>query len=898
VFHRTWMTTPCLLVLLCVVQSAVADDVIPPASVRFRTLDTDEVPDFQKHVSPLLGRLGCNGRACHGSFQGQGGFRLSLFGYDFNQDHKALLAGDPPRVNLDDPEASLILEKPTLLRPHKGGKRMAVDSWEYNLLVRWIEGGAKGVGEKPAELASLEVKPSEILFRRVGEKVQVRVYAHWRDGTVEDVTPLCRFQTNDESVATVSRDGLVTCTGKGDTHIVAFYDSGVTPVPVILPVTDLVGDRYPDVPTPTEIDRLVVQKLRKLGIVPSELCSDAEFLRRVRLDLTGTLPSRAEVEEFLSDTRPDKRRRKIDELLETPDYAAWWATKLCDLTGNNASVMLEPAFRQQMAQQWYRWMYARVRENVPYDKIVEGIVLATGRLPGQSYREYCEEMASYVRAKNPADFAKRPNLPHYWARTNMRQPADRALWVSYSFLGIRLECAQCHKHPFDRWTKADFDGFAAVFAPVTYNISPQSRPDYNALVEELGLKGKRGGELRRAIIQLARRGQTVPVREVYVNRAVFGRARRRAVRVRPKLLGGEVIDLKKYEDPRQAFMEWLRRPDNPYFATAFVNRVWAHYFGRGIIEPSDEISLANPPSNRPLLDYLVRGFIESGYDMKWLHREILNSRTYQLSSTPNATNASDNKNFSKARVRRLPAEVLFDAVRLAAAGPSAEKELRADVMRRAIGMLGGQGVDPRRRAGDTYVLSLFGKPARLTNCDCERSNEPNLLQTLFLWNDASLLQLLRQPNGWAAAWAKEINGEVQRRAQARGAARAAKIKELSRTVEALRKRIARLRQQKRARQAAVLQGRLNLLSKQLARLRKTGGSTVRAASTSTRSDGATRARLAEAVRDAYLRTLSRPPSDAELKRCVDYIVEVGDVKRGLEDVLWALVNTKEFVTNH
>lgn len=886
----------CLVALL--VSVASADDVIAPASQRFRTLDTDEVPDFQKHVSPLLGRLGCNGRACHGSFQGQGGFRLSLFGYDFKEDHEALLSGDPPRVDIEDPEASLILEKPTLLRPHKGGKRMSVDSWEYNLLVRWIEGGAKGIEGQPAELVSLEVKPSEILFTREGETVQLQVLAHWKDGTVEDVTPLCRFQTNDEAVATVSPDGEVTCTGKGDTHVVAFYDNGVAPIPVILPVTEFVGDKYPDVPTPTEIDRLVVQKLRKVGIIPSDLCSDAEFLRRVRIDLTGTLPSPEEVEEFLSDPSPDKRRRKIDELLETDEYAAWWATKLCDLTGNNASVMAEPSFRQQMAQQWYRWMYARVKENTPYDKIVEGIVLATGRREGQSYREYCEEMSSYVRRRNPADFAERPDLPHYWARTNMRQPQERALWVAYSFLGIRLECAQCHKHPFDRWTKQDFEGFMAIFAPVTYNIAPQSRREYNALIEELGLKGKRGGELRRAIAQLSRDGKVVPWREVFVNTALFARLRRGNGGVQPKLLGAEVVDLDRYEDPRQAFMEWLRRPDNPYFATAFVNRVWTHYFGTGIINPPDEISLANPPSNRPLLEYLVRGFIESGYDMKWLHREILNSRTYQLSSRPNETNATDTRNFSRAQIRRLPAEVIYDAVRLATAGPAQEEQLRSNPLGRAIGLLGGQGVDPRRRTGDGYVLSLFGKPARLTNCDCERSNDPNLLQTLFLWNDAALLQLLRQPNGWAATAARGLTGGSggTREAQVRG--RAEEIAELKRTVGALRKRVAQLRAQKRGRQAQVLQGRLNLLQQRLRRLVQGQKATVEPVAGTARSAQLEPARLREVITNAYLRTVCRPPTAEELEKCEKYVLASDNVQRALEDVLWALINTKEFVTNH
>ena len=343
------------------VSGARAAELTPPASERFAAAKTTEAPDFRRQVLPLFGRLGCNGRACHGSFQGQGGFRLSLFGYDFDADHEALLSGKSPRVNVAKPSESLVLEKPTLTIDHEGGERMKAGSWEYRLLFRWIEEGAKPLDKASAEFDRLEVVPPEIVFPRAGEKVQLKVIAHWRDGSQEDVTPLCRYRTNDESVAQINEDGLITSLAKGDTQVVALYDNGVVPVPTMLPVSDLIGEKYPDVPTPTRIDELVVAKLRRLGIVPSELSTDAEFLRRVSLDITGTLPQPDEIVAFLQDTSPDKRDRKIDELLERPSYSAWWATRLCDLTGDNQQA-IDQVDPNLASRQWYGWLLVRVKE--------------------------------------------------------------------------------------------------------------------------------------------------------------------------------------------------------------------------------------------------------------------------------------------------------------------------------------------------------------------------------------------------------------------------------------------------------------------------------------------------------------------------------------------------------
>ncbi|WP_315852910.1 DUF1549 domain-containing protein [Roseimaritima sediminicola] len=318
-----------------VAEASELEKVLPGPEVRFADAQADEVPDFQRHVTPLLGRLGCNGRACHGSFQGRGGFQLSLFGYDFAADHAALWEANSGRVDQEDVDESLIIAKPTDADLHEGGKRYDKGSWQYNLIRAWIAAGAEYEDEQPAQLTRLEVLPEEIVFGGKGQQQTLRVIAHWEGGTSEDVTTLCRFTSNDDAVAEISEEGTVRAADPGDTHVVVAYDKAVVPVPVIQPVSDLVGPRYPEVATTTTVDALVVQKLRKLGIQPSAVCSDADFLRRVRLDLTGTLPSPDEVQRFLDDPTEDKREAVVERLLGTPEYAAWWATRFSDWTGNS-----------------------------------------------------------------------------------------------------------------------------------------------------------------------------------------------------------------------------------------------------------------------------------------------------------------------------------------------------------------------------------------------------------------------------------------------------------------------------------------------------------------------------------------------------------------------------------
>lgn len=860
------------------VQTARPNHALAPVSQRFAALNNAETPSFRRHVDPLLGRLGCNGRACHGSFQGRGGFRLSLFGYDFKMDLGSLVGADPPRVNTRDPELSLVLQKPTLQVPHEGGQRFKLGGWEHHLLSRWIEEGAIGLQSTDLNSVHLEVSPAEIVFSQKGERIPLQAIAHWSADwsskeIVEDVTPLCRFQSNDEQVATVSPDGIITSVGTGDSHIVVSYDLRVVPVIVMRPVSDRTGSRYPDVPTPTDIDRLVVKKLRKLGIVPSSLCTDAEFLRRVSLDLTGTLPAADEVTGFLTDTAIDKRQRKVDELLQRPTYAAWWTTRLCDITGDNDLALGNSPFGGRTGgQEWYDWLLRRVRDNVPYDQIVEGIVLASSRRPGQSYGDYAKEMSDLYRKGSQRSYADRPGLTHFWARRTVSEPQQKALSFAYTFLGIRIQCAECHKHPYDQWTQQDYRDFAKFFARVRSGIDPYDVPERDAILESIRAVSKTGVDPRREFPRILSEGKTIPFDEVWVEpvrrRAPLRKpasppvklkaakpgvvkidaqasdgsrpkktaaapstrpriASRKALPpvdphpTRARLLGGPLVPLTRYDDPRVPLMEWLRSRDNPYFARAFVNRVWASYFNVGIVNPPDDLSLANPPSNAELLADLADRFVKHGYDMKWLHREIVNSQTYQRGWQPNQTNHLDERNFSHAILRRLPAEVAYDALRQATASDAIVAHMQTDCSDRAIGRF-DSGRDSRR--GLTYALRLLGRSVRETNCDCDRSNEPSLFQTIFFRNDADVLAMIGdQKTGWVAQVAAGLKA---------GAAMG--LSEQTKT---------------------------------------------------------------ELVRSAYLRTLSRTPNPAETTRARTYLETSDRLSDGLRDLVWALVNTREFIVN-
>lgn len=910
----------CLSAWPVMAAERVEKKVLAPLPERFSASadqgpGTDEVPNFQRHVSPLLGRLGCNGRACHGSFQGQGGFQLSLFGYDFEADHRALMEDGTARVDLDERSESLILTKPVDADLHDGGKRYEQGSWQYWVLRNWIDAGAPYQAKQVQKLERLVVTPSELRFAEAGQQKQLKAVAHWEDGTVEDVTCLCRFQSNDSAIASIDEAGQVTSAEAGDTHVVVSYDKAVVPVLALRPVSDRHGDAYPALVGRTKIDRLVLQKLRKLGIAPSDVCSDEEFLRRASLDATGTLPSADEVVAFVADRSEGKRAKKIDQLLSRPGYAAQWTTFLCDITGNNEDQLRNFLPQQtQPSNQWYQWIYQRVEQNVPYDQLVEGIVTATSRLPDESYGAYCEAMSDVCRDPSGTKFAERPGLVHYWARNNFRTAEERAIGFAYSFLGVRIQCAQCHKHPFDQWSKSDFDNFERLFGGVQArqnSLAPDAKKEFTKMVSALGLDKKlKGNQLRRELGGLLKKGKVVPLPELVVaaprnnNRKKGGQ---KSPAPKAKLLGGEWVAMDQM-DVRGTLMDWLRSPDNPYFAKAIVNRVWAQYLGVGIVNPVDDLNLANAPSNQRLLDYLATGFIESGYDLKWLHREILNSDTYQRSWIPNDSNRQDKMNFSHSQLRRLSAESTYDAVRMALANDKFAEQARELQVPRAI-TKAGASARSNQRDDQSYALSVFGRSIRESNCDCDRSSEPSLLQTVFLINDSAVQDWLGDSKtSWVSEVASKFDWPAGRKSPAQQA-RARQITEaLTRFVNQVREadqRIEAAEAAGQARQVTALEKRRSEILKRARAAAKKNGVVVQLTrmldgqdDNRSSSNRMTEEQAMWVAEHAYLRTLSRTPNSEELSRVVQFLQADNSPVDATEGLMWSLINTKEFILNH
>lgn len=754
--------------------------------------------DFERHVVGLLRKAGCSAGTCHGSFQGKGGLRLSLFGDDPAKDYLALTrGGSGRRVNLAEPGQSLLLLKATGRVPHGGGKRFDGGSWQARVLRGWVAAGARYVpGSGTVE--RLTVSPEEHVFARPGSTASLEVRAKFADGTEVDVTPFCELRAKDDSVADASPLGELRAVRPGDTAIVIGYRGLTSVARVFVPVA---ADKpYPTVPEVNFVDREAFAKLKRLNIVPSGLAPDEEFLRRVTIDTTGGLPPPAEVRAFVADQDPKKRGKLIDKLLAHPRHAALWATKMCDITACNVDAMDgTPEDRVALARMWHDWFRHRFATNQPYDQIVRGVLTATSR-EGHGLRDWIAaevDRPRTLRGGFDHSYPKRETLDLFWRRFEGEEFVSlekMAELTATAFLGVRLECAQCHRHPFDRWTQADYRAFANTFGRVRFASSPELTGAVVDLLEE------------RRKLPPGKAGPPIPrLREVYLS----DRPRRlthpdTGTELRPKALGGPVL---AGDDPREALTTWLTRPDNPYFARAFVNRVWAHYFGTGLIDPVDDLSASNPASNERLLDALTTEFVRTGYDTRRLERTVLMSRTYQLSSEPNDTNRSDRTNFSRSYPRRLMAEVVLDVLN-DALGTTEDFGPDAPAGARAI-----EAATNRVRAPyAARVFRTFDRPGRTSTCDCERPTGPALPQTLFLMTDTTLQ--------------KKLSG-----------------------------------------------GRLAKLL-------------------------AAKASDARVVDELFLATLSRPPTAREKTAALDRVSAAPDREAGLVDVLWALVNTREFILNH
>lgn len=697
---------------------------------------TIEKVDFERHIMGLFGRMGCNMGSCHGSFQGKGGFRLSLFGYDPSMDYHAVtheFAGR--RISVNNPDESLLLMKATGQVEHGGAMRFSKESWQYRVFREWMVQGAswnKGSGD----VASITITPPEVAFTKTGESAQIQVRARFKDGSELDITPFCDFRTNDDAVAEVSNLGRIKGLRAGTTAIVVSYRGNVLPVRVLVPMELAKEFVYPKVPEVNYIDREIFARLRQLNMVPSDLASDTEFLRRVYIDTIGQLPSPEEVRAFLKDSDPNKRSKKIDELLAHPLHAALWATRFCDITGNDTAALENPVqLKAKRSQMWHDWFRKRIAENMPYDQIVKGVLCATSR-DGRSPEEWTKEAiaieSAALKGFDFSDYANRPSLDLFWRR-QQKVPIEQ--WgekTAAAFLGIRLECAQCHKHPFDRWTQAEYRAYANIFQQVTHGISPQSKKAIdaaNAELKKLDTSGKKN--------------QLLTVREVFLASNSKGLPHPDTNEYLPaQAPGGPVIAINSTSDPRVALFEWMRSPDNPFFARSFANRVWGHYFGIGLVHPVDDFSLGNPPSNEKLLDALAKDFIQSGFDIRKLERTILNSRTYQLSSKTNFTNKFDTKNYSHSYVRPMMAEVVVDVLNSAL---GATENFGPDVRPGSKAIeVGPSQIQQQQLA---YVFRIFGRSPRTAACDCERVMDPALPQKLFTMTDVGILAKLNSPTG-------------------------------------------------------------------------------------------------------------------------------------------------------
>ncbi len=641
----------------------------------------ERVYHFENDVMPLFSRFGCNSAGCHGNSGGQNGFKFSVFAFDPDADFNALVKeARGRRVLTTAPESSLLLLKASGQMPHGGGIRIRPGTDEYNLLRGWIAAGTPRGDPQAPSVATIRVEPKERVMRMKGSQ-QLRVIARYTDGREVDVTAHARYQPNTEALASVSADGVVSVGDTpGEVAVMASYANCVDVFRAIIPRIDLIAN-YPAFAENNFIDGPVIRKLKKLNIAPSDLCDDSTYLRRVYLDLIGTLPTAEETRRFLNDKRATKRELLVDELLERPEYADYWALKWADLLRVDRQ-----ALGHKKAYAYYRWIRESLAQNKPFDQFARELLTAEGPL---------EE-------SGPANFYK-----------VVAKPGETASTLSQVLLGVRIACAECHHHPYDRWSQTDYFGMTAFFTPVS--VKPSARGEALQSSGDPVTKHPRTGD---PILAYA--------------------------------LATKMPDKSPPGDRRIVLAAWMTSNDNPYFARNLANRMWAHFLGRGLVEPIDDVRDTNPPSNPELLDALTRHVVETKYDVKQLIRAIAKSRTYQLSSKPNGTNEKDEINYSRALFRRIEAEVMLDMVSQTLG--VAEKFGGSPSDTRAIQLWDSKVTH--------YFLKLYGRPQRITACECERIVEPSVSQVLHLLNAPEIHAKLTHERGNIARWAREKRSDA------------------------------------------------------------------------------------------------------------------------------------------
>jgi len=644
--------------------------------IKVSDLTSQRPTSFLQDVAPILTQRGCTGSNCHGSVRGKAGFKLSLFGAHPDLDFEAVVkAGEGRRINRGNPDQSLILRKPTFQEPHGGGERFKLDSIEYKVIREWIATGLQYDSPGPT-LQDVSVYPGDRILVGVSAKQRLVVTGQLSDGTQVDMSREVRYSSNDEGVASVDDSGEVSARRPGETAIM-IRTLGRAAVAKIVVIEKAAGADYPEIAANNFVDLAVFAKLKKLNIVPSELSEDSVFLRRVYLDTLGVLPTIEETREFLASREPQKRSRLVDELLSRREFVDLWSLKLADLFQLGASDI-------KGGWQLYRWIRQSLTENKPYDQMVRELLLGAGA------------------------FVYDPTVNFYKGLWD--GPEGMVTQVSQSLLGIRMDCAKCHDHPFENWTQDDFYGLAAFFTRLEY-------------------KAESYGLFERAI---AVRPTPRPSYD-YVNNNKEVLHPKTKSPLTPRFLGGQVVKGEPGLDIREKLADWVTSPDNPWFSRAIANRVWKHFLGRGIVEPVDDFRITNPPSNEPLLAALATHLVREKYDLRKFVRAILNSRTYQLSSIPSATNAGDDLNYSRYYLKRQMAEVLFDSM-----GQAAGVRLKIP------------GYPPNSKAitvavgSPNYFLMAFGKVVSRDQIS-ERDQQPNVAQAMHLVNGETINNLITAP---------------------------------------------------------------------------------------------------------------------------------------------------------
>jgi hypothetical protein len=728
------------------VEALGAKATIPVAAEK---ASADLPVNFATEIIPILTKNGCNSGGCHGAALGRGGFRLSLFGFDPTFDYEQIVrSNEGRRIVVSDPERSILLAKPALVMEHGGGEKLKHNGRDYVRLRQWLEDGAPAPTlANPArkidgdpEVAKIEVFPASRVMTP-GEQQQLAITAVWSDGRREDVTNTAQFDALNDSVAGVTAGGLITAKKAGETHVMIRFGGAAEISQVTLPFAKLA--KYPDVPANNFIDEKLIAKWKDLGLTPSPLCDDDDFLRRLYLDAIGTLPTPDEVRSFLADKDPKKRAKAIDKVLERGEFTDWWALKWGDLLRINRTALQEKGMWS-----FHNWVRAQVRDNVPADAFVRDIVTAEGST-------FLDGPANFFQIGRGAD---------EWAET-----------TAQLFLGIRIGCAKCHHHPFEKWSQDDYYGLTAFFTRIGTKNS-----------QEFGIFG------RETVIYIRATGEAT-------------HPRKRGV-VKPLPLDADSRQSWDDEfDRRKRLADWLTAPSNKMFARNIVNRFWGYTMGRGLVEPLDDMRATNPATNPELLDALADDFVKAKFDVKHLLRTIFNSRAYQLSATPTDGNKIDaaNIHFTYRTVRRLTAEQLADAVDFATG--TREKYTGLPLGTRAI-----QLPDSEVKS---YLMDTFGRPPRQVLCECERTSVPNIAQAMHLLNGVTL------------------NGKI-----------------------------------------AATTGRVDKLI----------------------SD---KVPLPKAIEELYLVTWSRLPSADEAKKAEGWVKSAPSVKEGLQDLLWVLTNSREFLFN-